>query len=382
MSYTEENNIPGLLMLIDFEKAFDSISWSFVYKVLHFFGFGENIINWIKIFNTNFKASILQSGFLSEEFQVQRGCRQGDPVSPYIFLLCAEILAILIKQNHDIKGIVINDKEHKISQYADDTSLALDGSAKSLHSALDTLERYANFSGLKINSSKTKLIWIGSKKFSAEVFHHSRWKLYWGATHFSLLGINFSVNLHEIVELNFKEQLPKIAALIQQWKRRILTPIGRITVAKTLIIPKLNHLFISLPNPSQETISNLTTQLFRFIWGSNCDKVKRKIVTQHHLQGGLNMLNLRNFILSLKCSWIQRAIKGNHSWLSILKNNYGQDVIDKMLNTGNDYVKKMLKCTSNVFWKDVLESRLFVNSKDLENVNLTQSEILLTPVWF
>jgi hypothetical protein len=162
MSYTEENNIPGLLMLIDFEKAFDSISWSFVYKVLHFFGFGENI-NWIKIFNTNFKASILQSGFLSEEFQVQRGCRQGDPVSPYIFLLCAEILAILIKQNHDIKGIVINDKEHKISQYADDTSLALDGSVKSLHSALDTLERYANFSGLKINSAKTKLIWIGSK---------------------------------------------------------------------------------------------------------------------------------------------------------------------------------------------------------------------------
>lgn len=153
-------------------------------------------------------------------------------------------------------------------------------------------------------------------------------------------------------------------------------------MAKTLIIPKLNHLFISLPNPSQETISNLTTQLFRFIWGSDCDKVKRTIVTQHHLQGGLNMLNLRNFILSLKCSWIQRLIKGNHSWLSILKNNYGQDVIDKRLNTGNDYVKKMLKCTSNVFWKDVLESWLFVNSKDLENVNLTQPEILSTPVRF
>lgn len=61
MSYTEINNLPGLLMLIDFEKAFDSVSWSFLYKVLHFFGFGNNIIKWVKILNTNFKASILQS---------------------------------------------------------------------------------------------------------------------------------------------------------------------------------------------------------------------------------------------------------------------------------------------------------------------------------
>jgi hypothetical protein len=172
------------------------------------------------------------------------------------------------------------------------------------------------------------------------------------------------------------EQLPNILVLIQQWKRRILTPIRRIIVAKTLIIPKLNHLFISLPNPSQETIFNLTKQSFRFIWGSNCDKIKRTIITQHHLHGRLNMLNLRN----LKCPWIQRAIKGNHSWLSIFKNKYGQDVIDKMLNTGNDYVMKILKCTctANIFLKDVLES----NSTDLENVNLTQSEILSTPAWF
>lgn len=170
MSHTEVNNLPGLLVLIDFEKAFDSVSWSFVYKVLHLFGFGKNLISWIKILNTNFRASILQSGFLSEQFEIRRGCRQGDPVSPYIFLLCAEILAILIKQNTDIKGIVVNGKEHKISQYADDTCLILDGSANSLYTALDTLELYAKFSGLKINSTKTKIIWIGSKNFLLRSF--------------------------------------------------------------------------------------------------------------------------------------------------------------------------------------------------------------------
>ena len=161
MHYTESRNIPGLLVFIDFEKAFDSISWSFIYKVLKYFGFGEYIVDWVKILNTNFKATVLQSGYLSNQFIIERGCRQGDPVAPYLFLLVAEILSVLIKQNKDIKGITIGDKEHKISQYADDTSLALDGSPKSLFSALDTLDFFSRLSGLKINSSKTKIIWIG-----------------------------------------------------------------------------------------------------------------------------------------------------------------------------------------------------------------------------
>jgi hypothetical protein len=67
MHYTESKNIPRLLVLIDFEKAFDSISscsWSFIYKVSKYFGFGEYIIDWVKILNTNFKATVLQSGYL------------------------------------------------------------------------------------------------------------------------------------------------------------------------------------------------------------------------------------------------------------------------------------------------------------------------------
>lgn len=302
MSYTEINNLPGLLMLIDFEKAFDSVSWSFLYKVLHFFGFGNNIIKWVKILNTNFKASILQSGFLSQQFEIQRGCRQGDPVAPYLFILCAEILAILIKQNKDIRGIFVYDREHKISQYADDTSLILDGSASSLFNALETLELFSKISGLQVNSSKTKIVWFGSKKFSSEVFHHSRWKLDWGATEFVLLGIHFSVDLEKIPDLNYDIQIPKIIALIQQWERRILTPIGRITVLKSLIVPKLNHLLISLPNPKKDTITFLNNEFFRFVWKSKCDKVKRSIVTQNFCTGGLKMLNFKKFIISLKFS--------------------------------------------------------------------------------
>ena len=100
-----------------------------------------------------------------------------------------------------------------------------------------------------VNSAKTKIIWFGSKKFSSEVFHHSRWKLDWGATEFVLLGIHFSVDLDKIPDLNNDIQVPKITSLIQQWERRALTPIGRVTILKSLIVPKINHIIISLPNP-------------------------------------------------------------------------------------------------------------------------------------
>ena len=121
MHYTEENKIPGLLLLVEFEKAFDSISWSFLYKVLYLFGFSNPLIAWIKLFNYNAKLSINQCGHLSSFFHIGRGCRLGDPVSPFLFILCAEVLGIMIRNNKDINGIVINDKEHKSSQYADDT---------------------------------------------------------------------------------------------------------------------------------------------------------------------------------------------------------------------------------------------------------------------
>ena len=127
MSWLDHNNKPGLLLCLDFQKAFDSLDWGFLHKSLKAFGFRDDICKWIKTFHNNIKSTISVNGNITEWFTVSRGCRQGDPLSPYIFIICVEILAIMIRENKQIKGITIDSIEHKIAQYADDSEIILEG---------------------------------------------------------------------------------------------------------------------------------------------------------------------------------------------------------------------------------------------------------------
>jgi hypothetical protein len=171
--------------------------------------------------------------FFIQFFLIKQGCRQGDPISPYIFILCAEILAVKIRQYKDIKGIkidAVDGEEYKISQFADDTSLLLDGSENSLNTALNLLNKFTEIAGLKINFDKTKVFWIlvDSLKYSTRSIK-TRWKLTsWGDTQFKLLGLTFDVNLEKMIDLNFDEKLQKVKNSISHWKKRVLTPLGKI----------------------------------------------------------------------------------------------------------------------------------------------------------
>ena len=82
--------------------------------------------------------------------------------------MAAQILTILIKFNKDIKGIMIGNTECKLVQFADDTTLILNGTVESLQAALNILEIFGSFSGLKVNIDKTQLVWIGKKKHSID----------------------------------------------------------------------------------------------------------------------------------------------------------------------------------------------------------------------
>jgi len=143
ISYTESKNIPGLLLFVDFEKDFDTIDWAFVEKTLHHFGFGSSLIKWINLFRCDIQSCVINNGWSAGFFELSQGVRQGCWLSPYIFILCAEVLATTIRNDNEVKGITVGGTECKLSQYADDTILILDGTQKSLEHSFAVLEKFS-----------------------------------------------------------------------------------------------------------------------------------------------------------------------------------------------------------------------------------------------
>ncbi len=164
IEYTNCKNIPGAILLLDIEKAFDSVSHDFLLNVLKRFNFGDGFINWVKMLYSERKSYVNNNVFFTTPIAMNKGIFQGCPISPYLFLLVIETAAIAIRQNKNIKGIPVENHDLKISLFADDTVCFIDGSADSFFHLFETLGKFANCSGCKINLLKSEAIWVGSKK--------------------------------------------------------------------------------------------------------------------------------------------------------------------------------------------------------------------------
>ena len=348
--YTEKQNIPGMFLLLDFEKAFDSVSWTFLMKTLDFFNFGNDIKTWIKTFYNNANACVSVNGQYSQWFSLGRGVRQGDACSPYLFLICAEILSLYIRKNALIKGIKVNDIENLLSQFADDTTLMLDGTEQSFREAIQVIIRFAQMSGLKINEEKTQVIWIGSRKNSQVRFLRDM-NFIWDPGVFKVLGFKFSTDSDSITNLNFEGKLNTMKKLLVTWKKRNLTPLGKITIIKTLVIPKITHLLINLPDPDPTFFNELEKELFNFLWNGKKNKIKKSVVYKSLREGGLNMVDIRNFTSIMKLSWLRRLMNTS-KWKENTLNMY--PLLSNLDEFGSEYANVLMQRLNNPFWKDVL----------------------------
>ena len=188
-------------------------------------------------------------------------------LSPYLFVLCAEVLASAIRENKQILGLRIEHEEVKISQFADDTTLFLKN-VESGHEAFKLLHRFEKISGLRLNTEKSEAMWLGPLKHCEEKPFGIKWP-----KSVKILGIHFSHNKPLQETLNFGSIIPSIKQIINIWKQRHLTLFGKITIIKSLLLSKLTYKANLLQMPVG-LIKEVSKIVYEFLWNGP-DKVKR-----------------------------------------------------------------------------------------------------------
>ena len=147
--------IKGFLMTVDIEKAFDSISHCLLIKVLEKYCFEKDFIKWIKILLQNQEACIVNGGSTTNYFKLEKGTRQGDPISAYFFILVLEIVFSFTKESQKLNGLDIFDKTILYTAYVDDTTFFLKDT-KSVIELMNIFDTFSKFFGLRPNKANVR----------------------------------------------------------------------------------------------------------------------------------------------------------------------------------------------------------------------------------
>ena len=173
IDFADLNDTLGAVLAVDIFKAFDSLKWEFIYQVLEKYGFGSYILHWIKTFYVPPVCRLTNNNFLPDSFAIHKGVRQGDPLSPTLFVLCIECLASALRANSQYVGLQLGSSNVKISLFADDTIIYLDGTVNQFEIVFAIFTKFGMFSGCTINWNKSKAFYIGASKHWQEkpLFH-------------------------------------------------------------------------------------------------------------------------------------------------------------------------------------------------------------------
>jgi hypothetical protein len=164
-----KKKMSGVILKLDFEKAYDRVNWEFLQQTLQIKGFSQKWCHWINQFISKGSVGVKVNDDIGVYFQIKKGLRQGDPMSPLLFNLVTDMLAVLIsraKYNGQINGLVphLIEGGNSILQYADDIILFMERNPEQAANMKLLLCAFKKLSGLKINFYKSELLCYGEAK--------------------------------------------------------------------------------------------------------------------------------------------------------------------------------------------------------------------------
>ncbi|GLT98279.1 hypothetical protein SLE2022_157910 [Rubroshorea leprosula] len=345
----------SIIFKADFEKAFDSIDWNYLDSMQKQLGFGQKWCNWIKECLSSATVSVLVNGSPTKEFSMGMGLRQGDPLSPYLFIIVAEGLHALLaeaERKNLFKGVTTSTNA-PIShlQFADDTVLLSEASVSSIRAIKFIMRWFEIMLGLKINFSKSILYGVNVDNqwidMAAQILNCKH-----GSLPFTYLGLPVGGNPHRISF--WKPMIEKFRSKLASWKGRLLSSGGRLTLLKS-VLSALPLFYFSLFKVPKGILNELVKIQKNFLWGGLDNSKKIAWVNWEKAclaksKGGLGIPNLAIRNTALLGKWWSKFhdVDENHKlWKNIIVCKYYE-------GNNNTSITSCITPKMSTIWRDIL----------------------------
>ncbi|KAL6570167.1 hypothetical protein OROMI_014681 [Orobanche minor] len=347
------------------EKAYDRISWSIIFQVMAKFGFSSVWINLIKTCISNCWFSVLVNGQSVGFFKIQRGIRQGDPLSPLIFVIAADYLSRSIDQMFAKNPLMYYKikKNVKITHlaYADDILIFVNASKRSLHIYNKCIHHYENVSGQKVNIHKSNFIMY---KPTPQIVNWVQRILGYNKADLPInyLGIPLWKGFQNFDM--YAGVISKIQNKILSWNHHMLSTGGRLELIN-LVLNSIAFYSLQVLKPPGNVITFLERFFNKFLWGSNDNKMKLHWAAWNRLcfpfeEGGIGCRDINDIIKAaeIKLWWRFRTM--DNIWSQLLNKKYCSRLHPMVI-----------KCSpkSSHIWKNLCDIRFIANDKIFWNSN-------------
>ncbi|KAG7587392.1 Reverse transcriptase domain [Arabidopsis thaliana x Arabidopsis arenosa] len=367
---------PRCAMKIDISKAFDSVQWGFLLNTLRAIDIPEQYVNWIQTCVTTASFSVQVNGELAGYFNSQRGLRQGCSLSPYLFVICMNVLSRKIdKAFHDKRiGFHPNCKQMKLTHlcFADDLMVFVEGNKKSIEGALEVFDEFAVHSGLKISLEKSTLYMAGvSTNVKEEILEQFPFE--YGSLPVRYLGLPLLTK--KMTATDYLPLLEKIRSQISSWTARTLSFAGRLQLISSVIFSLINFWIAAFRLP-KACIKEIDKMCSAFLWsGPSLNSRKAKVawseVCSPKSEGGLGLRSIEeaNKVCVLKLIWRILSAK-NSLWVDWVKKH--------LIRDGSFWAVKNNTTGGSWIWKKLLKYRQL--AKQFHRVEVKNGET--TSFWY